>query len=89
MLGGLKLADPGVTTEPRGLTEATSRLAHMFTTGAVPRRCAAEDVCVSSSNAAADRRDAAQAAFDRKTSHYRREIKDLRVQGVVSVGLDG
>ena len=25
ILGGLKLADPGVTIEPRGLTEATSR----------------------------------------------------------------
>ena len=51
MLGGLKLADPGVTTEPRGLTEATSRAADLFTTAAVPGRSAAQDVCVASSGA--------------------------------------
>ena len=41
-----------------------------FTTAA--GRSAALDVCVASSNAAAARVDAAQAAFDRKTSHYKR-----------------
>ena len=42
--GGLKLADPGVTTVPRGLTEATSRLAAIFTTAAVPGRGVVLDV---------------------------------------------
>ena len=41
----LKLADPGITTEPRGLTETQSRLADLFTTAAVPGRSAGLDVC--------------------------------------------
>ena len=35
LLGSLKLAEPGVTTEPRGHTEATCRPADIFTTDAV------------------------------------------------------
>ena len=38
--------------------------------------------CVASSIAAAARGDAAQAAFDRKLSHYRNEIGELRQQGI-------
>ena len=45
--------------------------ADIFTTGGVPGRSAALDVCVASSTAAAARGDAAQAAFDREVSHYR------------------
>ena len=41
------------------------------------------DVCVASSIAAAVRGDAAQAAFDRKTSHYRRAIPNHRAQDIV------
>ena len=91
MLGGLKVADPGVTAEPRGLAEATSRPADIFTLTAFTGRSAAPDVCVASSHAAAARGGAAQAAFGRKTSHYRRRIQDLRVQGIClpPVGLDG
>ena len=63
VLGGLKLADPGVTTEPRGLTEAQSGPAALFTTAAIPGSSAALDVCVASSTAAAARGVAAQAAF--------------------------
>ena len=81
VLGGLKLADPGITTKPRGLIEARSRPADLFTTAAVPGRSAALDVCVASSNAGAARGDAARAGFDRKISHYRRETRDLRFQG--------
>ena len=69
----LRLADAGITTEPRGLTDTQSRPANLFTTAAVPGRSAALDVCVASSNAAAVRGDAAQAACDRKISHYKRE----------------
>ena len=39
-------------------------------------------MCVVSSNAAAARGDAAQASFDRKLSHYRNEISELRNQGI-------
>ena len=67
----MKLADPGIAPEPRGLTASKSRLADIFTTVGVPGRSAAMDVCVASSNAAAARGDAAQASFDRKLSHYR------------------
>ena len=79
---GLKLADPGITTEPRGLTASQSRSADIFTTAAVRGRCAALDVCVASSNAAAAQKDAAQVSFDCKPSHYRNEIPDLRNQGI-------
>ena len=76
VLGGLLLADPGITTQPRGLTSTQSRLADLFATSAVPGRSAALDVCVASPDAAAARGDAAQAAFDRH------EIPDLRNQGI-------
>ena len=68
VLGALKLADPGITTEPRGLTASQSRPADMFTTAAVPGRSAVLDVCGASSDAAAARGDAAHAPFDRKLS---------------------
>ena len=64
VLGGLKLADPGITTEPRGLTATQSRPADLLSTAAVPGRSAALDVCVASPKEAAAREDAAQAAFD-------------------------
>ena len=49
--GTLRLADPGITTEPRELTEAQSRPAGLFTTATVPGSSAALDACVASSNA--------------------------------------
>ena len=54
----------------------------IFTTAAVPGRGAALDVCVASSNAAAARGDSAQASFDRKLSHNRDEISELRNQDI-------
>ena len=73
VLGGLKLADPGITTEPTGLTETQSRLVDLFTPAAVPGRSAALDVCVASPNAATARGDAARAVFDRQLSLYRHQ----------------
>ena len=78
VVGGLKLADPSITTVSRGLTASQCMPADVFTTAAVPGRGAALDSCVASPNAAAARGDAAQASFDRKLSHYRDEISDLR-----------
>ena len=75
-------AEPGITTELRGFTASQSRPPDIFTTAAVPGRSATLDVCVASSIAAAARRDAAQAAFDRKLLHYRNEIGDLRQHGI-------
>ena len=83
LVNGLKLADPGVTTEPRGLTSSTSRPADIFTTAAVPGRSAALDVCVASPNAAAAFGDAAEAAFKRKLRRYRTEIRELHNAGIV------
>ena len=68
----IEACGPGFTTEPRGLTESRSRPADLLATATVPGRSAL-DVCVPSSNAAAARGDAAQAAFDRKLSHYRQQ----------------
>ena len=82
VLGGETLADPGITTEPGGLTATQSRPDDLFTTAAVPGRSAALDVFVDSPNAAAARGDAAQAAFDSKLSNYRHEIPDLRDQAI-------
>ena len=74
---GLKLADLGITSEPRGLTASQSRPADIFTTAAVPGRSAASDVCIASSIAAAAREDAAQAAFDRKLSQRQQGLQSL------------
>ena len=60
-------------------SEATSRPPDLLTTAAGPRTQRGSR-CVASSNAAA-RADAAPAASERKTSHHRREIPDLRHQG--------
>ena len=75
-------ADPGITTEPTGLTASQSRPADIITTAAVHGRSAALDVCVASSIAAAARGNAAQAAFDRKLTHYRNELGELRQQKI-------
>ena len=79
---GMKLADLGITTEPRGLTASQPRPADTLPTAAVQRTQCGPDVCVVSSIAAAAREDAAQAAFDRKLSHCRNEIGELRQQGM-------
>ena len=82
LVDGFKLADPAVTTEPRGLTTTTSRLADIFTTAAVPGRGAALDVCVASPNAAAATGDAAAAAFEKKLRRYQLEICELASAGI-------
>ena len=68
-----------ISTEPRGLTASQSRPANILTTAAVPGRSAALDVCVASSITAAARRDAAQAAFDRKLAHYTRKLRQQNI----------
>ena len=83
ILSGLKPADPGITTEHRGLKEAQSRPADLFTTAAFPGRSAALDLCVASSNAAAARGDAAHAAFESNLHHYRHEMLELSAQGIL------
>ena len=45
----MKLADPGITTEPRRLTASQSRPTDIFTATAAPGRSAALDVCSGSS----------------------------------------
>jgi hypothetical protein len=82
LVDGLRLADPAVTTEPRGLTTTTSRPADIFTTAVVPGRGAALDVCVASPNAAIAMGDAADSAFRRKMRRYRREIRELAAAGI-------
>jgi len=82
VVDGIRLADPAVTTEPRGLTSTSSRPADIFTTAAVPGRGAALDVCIASPNAAAAAGDAADAAFKRKLRRYRNEIRELAAAGI-------
>jgi hypothetical protein len=82
LVDGLKVADAGVTTEPRGLTSTQARPADILTNAAVPGRCAALDVCVASPNAAAARGDAAEAAFQRKLKHYAEDIPELHRAGI-------
>lgn len=80
---GLRLADPAVSTEPRGLTSTEARPADIFTSAALPGRSAALDVCVASANAAAAQGDAADAAFRRKLRHYRDVIPELLRAGII------
>ena len=82
LVRGLKLADPAITTEPRGPTTTQSRPADILTSAAVPGRSAALDVCVASPNASGAAGDAAEAAFARKLRRYRREIQELRAAGI-------
>ena len=83
VIDGIRLADPGATTEPQGLTSTQTRPADILTTAAVPGRSAALDVCIASPNAAGARGDAVEAAFARKLRHYRREIPELLAAGIV------
>jgi hypothetical protein len=48
LVGGFRLADSAVTTEPRGLTDTQARPADIFTAAAVPGRSAALDACIAS-----------------------------------------
>ena len=71
-----------MSTEPRGLTDTTARLADILTTAAIPGRSAALDVCVASPTAAMALGDAADAAFKRKLRHYRAVIPQLAAAGI-------
>ena len=82
LVDGIRIADPGVTTEPWGLTTTQARPADIFTNAAVPGRCAALDVCVASPIAAAAGDDAAEAAFKRKLRHYAGVLPQLRQAGI-------
>eukprot|EP00930_Biecheleria_cincta_P046679 TRINITY_DN32221_c0_g1_i1.p1 TRINITY_DN32221_c0_g1~~TRINITY_DN32221_c0_g1_i1.p1 ORF type:complete len:344 (-),score=34.72 TRINITY_DN32221_c0_g1_i1:164-1195(-) len=79
---GLRLADPTVTTEVRGLTSTSSRPADILTYAAVPGHRTALDVCVVPPNASGAAGDAAEAAFRRKMRTYRREIAELAAAGI-------
>ena len=79
---GMNVADPGITTEPRGRTASQSRLADILTTLAVPGRSTALDVCVAFSIAAAACGDTAQAALGRELSQCRNGIGELRQQDI-------
>ena len=78
----MKFAAPGFLRNPEDSPLRNPGPAVVFTTAAVPGRSAALDVCVASSIAAAARGDAAQAAFDRKLTHYRNEMGELRQQNI-------
>ncbi len=83
LVNGFRLADPGVMTEPAGLTSNLDRPADILTTAAVPGRSAAIDVCIASPNASIAAGDAAAAAFRRKLRRYRRAIPELARAGIV------
>ena len=68
----MKLTDPGITTEPRGLAASQSRPADIFAAAVFPGRSAALDVCVASSIAAAARGDL----------HRRHSIVNFRITGM-------
>jgi hypothetical protein len=82
LVDGLRLADPGVTTEPRGLTDSMARPADILTNAAVPGRGAALDICIASPSASAAAGDAAAAAFRRKLRKYRHVIPQLARAGI-------
>ena len=82
LVEGFRLADPGVSTEPRGLTDTAARPADILTAAAIPGRSAALDVCVASPCAAMALGDAAEAAFRRKLRHYRAIIPQLAAAGI-------
>ena len=81
VVNGIRLADPGVTTEPQGLTSTQARPADILTVAAVPRRSAALDVCIASPNASGAQGDATEAGFRRKLRHYRHAIPELAADG--------
>ena len=72
---GLRLADPGITTEPRGLDSQThNQDGPIFSPPLLSQDAAwLLDVCLASSTAAAARGDAAQAAFLIAKPHTTRE----------------
>ena len=83
VVDGLRAADPGLTTEPAGLTDTEDRPADILTTAATAGRSAALDLCVTSPNAAAAAGDAANAAFLRKRHRYRHILPQLERAGIL------
>ena len=85
---GLKLADLGITAGAHRAHRFAIQAGCYFSPPLLSLDVAPPlDVCVASSIAAAARRDAAQAAFDRKLPHHRNEIVELRQQGVLNIAL--
>ena len=82
LVDGLRVADPGVTTEPRELTRTQARPADIFTSAAVPGRSAALDVCVASVESGSSGSDALESAFRRKLRHYRNIIPELQAANI-------
>ena len=82
LMPGLRLADSGASTEPRGLSSTHSRPADILTTAAVPGRSAALDVCIASPNSSMAGADAAESAFRRKLRHYRAVLPELAAAGI-------
>ena len=79
---GLRMVDPGVALEVRGLADTNARPADIYTTAAVPGRRAALDICICSPNAASAGSDAAATAFRGKLRRYERIIPQLHQDGI-------
>ena len=82
MADGLRMADPGVAVEVRGLADNNARPADIHTIAAVPGRRAALDVCICSLNASTAGGDAATSAFREKLRKYAAIIPQLHRDGI-------
>ena len=63
---GMKLADPALRTEVRGLTESSARPADIYTDGAIPGKQAAVDITIASPDAQDAGRDVCATAYRKK-----------------------
>ena len=88
VLEGQKLAYPGKTTKPRGLTEAQSRLADLFRNRCCPGTQLGSGCVWHPPTHQQLEETLRRQPFDRKISHYTSEIPDLRAQGIVYRPLD-
>ena len=79
---GMRMVDPGVALEVRGLAGMNVRPADIYTTAAVPGRRAALDICICSPNAASAGDDAAATAFREKLRRYESIIPQLHRDGI-------
>ena len=82
VVDGMKIADPALTTEPRGLVDSQARLADIFSIAAVIGRSAALDVSITSPDASTAGLDAVGAAFKDKFDKYRNILPQLHAAGI-------
>ena len=80
---GMVIADAGLQTEVRGLTNTGERPADILTSGALPGTQTALDITIAAQDAIHAGLDACRSAYSRKMNNYAHLLPSLRRAGII------